>query len=371
MDNNVIDIPIIAITGSSGKTTTKEMISSILQRRWRIFKSIENGNDVWFTSQYAKQIDSSYQALVLEYGMTHAGNIAQHCRLIQPNIGIITNVGIAHIGNFEDQEYGVVSAKSELIKGMKSDGILFLNEDDTNSKLLDRGEFKGEVITIGILNNANYQAKEIHYRDNGMVFQVDIDGVCCPFYIPIFGKHNVYNALFAIAVSHRLGFSIYEIRLGLETYYQTFGRLTVFRLKNEITIINDTFNAKPDAMKEAIDVLDNIGEGTKIAVLGCMFDLGTYTVKAHKEIGHYAASRKVNYLYTVGKEAKIIGEAAVESGFSNENMKHFDSVDQLHKTLIGQIERKTTVLIKGYRGFENSMKLKMFDTAMFLRDYYK
>ena len=371
MNNNVIDIPIIAITGSSGKTTVKEMVSSILQRCWKTFKSYENGNDVWFTSQYVKQIDFSYQAIVLEYGMTHAGNITEHCRLIQPNIGIITNVGMAHVGNFEDQRYGVISAKSELIKGMKPDGILILNEDDINSKLLDRGGFKGEVITIGIQNNGDYKAKEIHYNDNGMDFQVEIDGASSPFYIPIFGYHNVYNALFAIAVSHRLGFSINDIRLGLGTYYKIFGRLTVYRLKNEITIINDTFNAKPDAMKVAIDVLNNIGKGTKIAVLGCMFDLGTYTIQSHKEIGHYAASRKVHYLYTVGKEAKIIGEAALESGLLDENVQHFDFLDQLHQTLIDQIEPNTAILIKGYCGIENSIKLKMTDTAMFLKDYFE
>ena len=144
------------------------MVASILKRRWKTFKSIENGNDVWYTSQYVKQIDSSYHAIVLEYGLTHSGNIEQHCKIIQPNIGIITNVGIAHIENFEDRVYGIISAKSELIKGMKSDGMLFLNEDDMKSRLLDRKEFKGEIITIGILNNSNYQAKEINYTDNGI-----------------------------------------------------------------------------------------------------------------------------------------------------------------------------------------------------------
>lgn len=371
MDNIGIEKPIIAITGSSGKTTTKEMVSSIIQRRWKVFKSYENGNDVWFTSQYVKQIDPTYDALVLEYGMTHAGNITEHCKLIQPNIGIITNVGIAHIGNFEDQEFGVIAAKSELIKGMKSDGILFLNEDDLNSKLLDKGDFRGEILSIGIQNKANYQAREIYYTENGMNFRVEMDGMDCPFYIPIFGKHNVYNALFAIAVSHRLGLSINDIRLGLENFYQTFGRLTIYRLKNEITIINDTFNAKPDAMKEAINVLSNIGKDTKIAILGCMFDLGIHEEQAYRDIGSYAGSCKIDYLYTVGEGTKIIGEAANQSGIADENVKHFHSIDELHQTLVGQIKEKTTVLIKGYFGMENAMRVKMIDTAMFLRDYFK
>ena len=103
-------------------------------------------------------------------------------------------------------------------------------------------------------------------------------------------------------------------------------------------------------MKGALDVLSNIGKGTNIAILGCMFELGNYTLQAHKDIGKYAASSKINYLYTVGQEAKIIGVAAIESGFPHEKVKHFDSIDHLHHLLIGQIERKTTILIKGYRG---------------------
>ena len=115
-----------------------------------------------------------------------------------------------------------------------------------------------------------------------------------------------YNALFAIAVSHRLGFAIPDIKLGLETYYKTRGRLTIYRLKNEITLINDAYNAKPCAMKGALDVLSNIGKGTNIAILGCMFGLGNYTLQAHKDIGNYAASSKIDYLYTVGHEQKSL-----------------------------------------------------------------
>ncbi len=371
----VINRPVIAVTGSSGKTTTKEMIASILQRRWKTFKSIENGNDVWFTSQYVNQIDSSYDMVVLEYGMTHLGNIAQHCRLIQPNIGIITNVGTAHIGNFENGLSGIVSAKSELIKGMNPEGILLLNADDFNSTLLASKGFTGEKITIGILNKADYQAYEVQYFDRGMLFQVILDGVSSEFYILSLGRHNVLYALFAVTVSHLLGMSIVEIKEGLKTYYKSYGRLQIYYLKNDITLIDDSFNAKACAMKAGIDVLSDIGKGTNIAVLGRINDLEEYSLQIHKEVGYYLADKNIDYLFTISEEAEQIGKGAIESGFSKNKVIHFSSLGQLNNILLGKLHPKTTLLFKGYTGFPDEEKtldsFRMNETISQLINYYK
>ncbi|HEX9061930.1 MAG TPA: UDP-N-acetylmuramoyl-tripeptide--D-alanyl-D-alanine ligase, partial [Clostridia bacterium] len=263
--NEQTERPIISITGTSGKTTTKEMLASILQRRWQTFKSYENGNDVWFISQYVKQIDDSYGAVVLEFGLTHPGSITEQCKMIQPNIAVVTNVGMAHIEDIEKNIQGitditgVASAKSELIQGMNQKGLLALNADDSNSKLLQIQGFQGKIITVGFSNHSDYYACDIQYTDRGMSFIVQLNGVKELFHIPIFGKHNVYNALFAIAVSHQLGFSPDEIRTGLEQFYRTQGRLNIHQLNNDITLINDAFNAKPCAMKSALDVINQIG----------------------------------------------------------------------------------------------------------------
>ncbi|WCK53276.1 UDP-N-acetylmuramoyl-tripeptide--D-alanyl-D-alanine ligase [Aneurinibacillus sp. Ricciae_BoGa-3] len=361
--------PIIAITGSSGKTTTKEMIASILQRRRKTFKSIENGNDVWYTSQYVNQINDTYEAIVLEYGMTHSGNITQHCKLIQPNIGIITNVGTAHIGNFNDKVKGIALAKSELIKGMKPDGLLFLNADDTNSKLLETKEFAGKIFTVGILNHSNCQAFEVNYTHNGMVFQVNLEGMNHNFYIPIFGVHNVVNALFAIAITHQLGFAATDIQIGLETYYRTYGRLNVHSLKREITLIDDSYNAKPCAMKAAIDVLVQIGKGKNIVVFGSMLGLGDCSLSLHNDVGKYAANNNIDYLYTIGDDAEQIGKGAMDAGFSPERLTHFYSIEDLNNSLVKLLEPKTTILIKGYRGYDKSQGLKMTETIAYILKY--
>lgn len=220
--------PIIAVTGSYGKTTTKEMIASILQRRWRIFKSPKNKNIVSATRKHARLLRPAHQAAVLEYGMKGYGYIKRHCQQLQPDIG--TNVGRSHIGRFDGRIQGVAKAKSELIRYMKSTGTLILNTDDPYSKLLQTKGFKGKIIRIGIRNQANYRAGQIRYARGGMTFRVKLNGTRHTFYIPILGRHHIYNALFAIAVSHRLGFTPKQMQDGLRTYVRPKGRMYVYNL---------------------------------------------------------------------------------------------------------------------------------------------
>ena len=367
-DTAITQRPIIAITGSAGKTTTKEMIASILQNRWKTFKSYQNGNDVWFTSQYAKQLDPSYKAVVLEYGMRYSGDITKHCQLIQPNIGIITNVGSAHIGNFNDRGIaGVASAKSELILNLMPKGLLLLNGDDVNSKLLNVQGFKGEIITVGFTKEANYYASQIAYTETGMIFQVPINGIDYTYKIPVFGKHNVYNALFAIALADRLGFTFNEIQLGLETYgknYPDYYKLNVQRFKDEITLISYTYDAKPNAVKAAIDVLDNIGEGKNIAFLGHMVELGNYSVEEHKKIGRYVAAKKnIHYLYTFGQDGKYIGQGAAASGFPKDHIVDIPTIDQFVQTVKESLKPETTILLMGFLCNKESNEIELYETV--------
>ncbi|MBM7647424.1 UDP-N-acetylmuramoyl-tripeptide--D-alanyl-D-alanine ligase [Bacillus ectoiniformans] len=363
--------PVIAVTGSSGKTTTKEMTASILHQRFKTFKSRENGNDVWFTSQYVKQIEESDEAIVLEYGMLQAGQIAKHCQLIQPNIGMITNVGKAHIGNFEKRGglAGVAAAKSELIHGMKQDGWLFINADDENSKLLSISGFQGEVITIGMKGSADYYAKDILYTEDGMSFKVFLNGEYILFTVPIYGVHHIYNALFAIAVTHRLGCSPLEMQAGLDTFcdnYSSYFRLNVHRLTNGMTFMYYTFDAKPCAVKAGLDVLTEVGKGVNIAVLGDMLSLGIYSKDEHLQLGEHAAKKNVNYLYTYGQEGKWIGEGALASGFSKEQWMHFESIEELQGKIIEKAQPQLSILLMGYMSIENKKEIEMTETVRYL-----
>lgn len=358
----VVKRPVIAITGSAGKTTTKEMMASILQKQCKVFKTKYNKNAPLDIVRQIKKINATHKALVMEYGMTRAGQIRRSCQLLQPNIGIVTTVGNAHIGNFGGSIKRLAKTKSELINGMKSDGMLFLNADNSNSNYLDIKQFKGSIYKVGIRQKADYKANSVSYTAKGMSFQVKLNSKLEKFDIPIFGEHNVYNALFAIAVSHQLGISPNLIRRGLQTYERPKSRLTIYPLKSNINLIDDSYSANPQATNVAIDVLTHIGKKNKIAVLANMLELGNYAKKGHENVGAYAAKKKIDHLITFGSLAKHIQDSAVKSGLPLTRAKHFIHQGKLHKYLSSIIKPNSTILVKG------SNKMKLSQTIRFLRD---
>ncbi|XEC93875.1 UDP-N-acetylmuramoyl-tripeptide--D-alanyl-D-alanine ligase [Paenibacillus tarimensis] len=351
--------PVIAVTGSAGKTTTKEMVASILQRKLRIFKSKGNMNLPRFISRQRKKITSKHKALILEYGMFKKGHIRRSCRLIQPNIGVVTMVGTAHIGNFGGSVKRVAGAKSELIRGMRQTGTLFLNADDRNSRYLTTKGFKGRIYKVAIRNKAKYKASRIRYTNNGMSFNVKLGRKQERFRIPIFGKHNVYNALFAIGISRQLGIPLSTIRKGLITYQKPERRLRIYHLKNKVTLVDDSFSANPQATNAAIDALEQIGKKKRIAVLGDMLELGIYTKKGHRIVGAHAAKKKIHHLLTYGSKSRYTRNAAVRSGLPSSRAKHFTNRGKMHSYLKKIIKRNATILVKG------SHKMKMNRTVKF------
>ena len=353
--------PVIAVAGSSGKTTTKEMLASILQKRWKVFKSKANKNDRADMFKNVKQIRPDHKALVLEYGMSRRGNLRRSCQILRPNIGIITMVGTAHIGNFGGTIGGLIRAKSELILYMKQNGMLFINADDSNSKRLITAKFRGKIVTVGIKNKAFYKAADVKYTKNGMSFRIKLDNSYHDIYIPIYGIHNVYNALFAIAVAHSLGFSAHEIKAGLRTYKKPGRRLTVYHLKRNVRLIDDTFNANPNSVKAAVDVLSSIGKAVNIAVLGNMSELGRYSQSGHRAVGKHVAKKKLTYLVTYGSKARKIGVEAIAQGFRSGRVIHAENRRLLHKRLKGIISPASTILVKG------SHNMRMGTTVKFLR----
>jgi UDP-N-acetylmuramoyl-tripeptide--D-alanyl-D-alanine ligase len=341
--------PIIAITGSSGKTTTKEMLASILNTQYKTFKSIANGNDAWYTSQYKKIIKSSdYEAIVLEYGLSKKGDITECCQLIQPNIGIVTNVDYAHIVNFNSNITDLALGKSELISGMKNDGHLFINNDDEYSKLLNTKSFTGKIITIGLTKASDYYASNIIYTIYGMQFSVFLKTKEHQFFIPSFGVHNVYNALFAIAAADILNISATKIAEGLKTYERPLQRLSIYEI-NKAKIIDDTYNAKPKSFIYALDVLNHIGRGKIVLICGPMIGLGEFSEAQHKLVGKHLSTQKIDSLCVLGDETKFIAQGAVEENFLSEKIHYFNERKTLYIYLADLIkqEKEITFLIKG------------------------
>jgi UDP-N-acetylmuramoyl-tripeptide--D-alanyl-D-alanine ligase len=368
VENKVL--PIIAITGSAGKTTTKEMIASILSTRLTILKSEENRNTYISTKYHAKLIKPVHQALVLEYGLQYPGNIKTHCSIIQPNISIITNIGSAHVGNFNGSIAELAKGKSEIIEGMDPLGMLYINADDTNSKLLLTNSFKGSITTVGINEAADYQASQISYTNTGMTFQVKLNEQNCSFTIPVYGIHNVYNALFSIAVSHRLGFTPAEMQQGFNNsvkFLKNNRRLSLYNISNNIKIIDDTRSANPQATIAALDVLENLGGKYNIAVLADMLELGDYTVDGHKEVGKYLATKKVDLLFTYGDHAQYIANGAIESGFPKETVFQFKDIQDLNISLQKALKPGSTVLIKGSRAVMMNRTVEFLLAAYYKR----
>ncbi|MEA3577713.1 UDP-N-acetylmuramoyl-tripeptide--D-alanyl-D-alanine ligase [Peribacillus frigoritolerans] len=366
MDEKHKTRPIIAITGSAGKTTTKEMVACILSTRMKILKSQNNLNLPVHTNHYAQSISHAHQAIVLEYGLQFPGEIKKHCSIIQPNISVITNIGSAHVGNFNSSIVELARAKSEIIEGMDSFGRLYVNADDSNSKFLLTDPFKGPITTVGIEKGADYRASHVSYCDTGMIFQVEMNGKKCDFMIPILGIHNIYNALFSIAVTHQLGFTPEEIQQGFNDslkFLINTRRLNLYKIGNNIQIIDDTWSANPQAMKAALDVLENIGNNNNIAVLANMLELGNHTIDGHLEVGKYLATKKVDLLFTYGDYAKYISNGAIQSGFPKEKVFHFNSLNVLNPALLKILKPGSTVLIKG------SHSVMMNRIVDFLRAY--
>jgi len=337
------------------------MIASVLRTRWTVFKTPSNQNYPSATRRYAKRIRPRHRAAVLEFGMLRLGHIRAHCRAIQPTIGVITNVGTAHIGNVGNRVAGIAKAKSELIRHMKPKGTLVLNADDDNSKLLAVKGFKGKRITVGIRRQADYKAQHVKSTRRGVSFRVRLNGKNAKFRIPCLGSHNVYNALNAIAVSRALGFSAGEIKRGLARYPIPYRRLVRTECANRITIVDDTFSSNPNATKAALDVLSGFGRKNRIAVVGYMKDLGGYAVRGHKDVGRYAARKKLTHLFTIGKLARHIAQGAKEGGMPAARIRSFRTRSALHRALKGVVGPDTAILVKG------SHLLKLERTVAFLK----
>lgn len=359
--------PIIAITGSAGKTTVKTLLSAILRENWVVFESNTYNNTTNKTKEHAKRISFIHRAAVLEYGMAYPGVLTEHCNILRPNIGIITGIGLAHIGNFEGSIEKLAAAKSELLKGVHPSGLFFINADDENSKLIPINTFTGKLFTVGIDVNSDYRGTNVEYTLDGMTFNVNLDGEVHSFVCPMLGKHNVYNSLFAIGVAHQLGFSPLDMHNGLKNAKIPEHRLNIHRLQNGITVIDDTVHAHPPAMKAALDVLSAIGKKSKIAILGSMPELGDEIDEYHKDLGVYVASKGIDFLYTYGNISRNIGVGAVAAGFPADKVNHKTPLYRkvMHRELVNMIEPGTTILVKG------ASRLDMYETVRFLCDYYK
>lgn len=364
MDILPIPKPIIAITGDAGKTTTKEMIASILQTKYAVFKSYKNGNDLWFTKQYAASIQEEHEAIVLEYGLRFPGDIAKMCSIIPPNIGIITNLGGSHVGNFSGNLQAVAEEKSELIRSLPSKGLLLLNAEDPLSGLLNLHSFSGTILAISLRS----QASQIQYTEKGMSFSVYLDGINHRFDIPIFGSHHVYNALFAIALSHHLGLTPEQIKRGLQKFRPIEGRMCIEYLPSRsfpsIRIIDDANSTKAASLPPSFEVLQHVGNGKRILIFACssVNDKGIYADKQYEQAGEALKNTALDHLFVIGSMGKCFAQGAIKGGLSPSSVTDCctlsDFYSAFERFLTPFMNQKSipTILLKG----PDCLKLKRF-----------
>ncbi|MCL2873866.1 MAG: UDP-N-acetylmuramoyl-tripeptide--D-alanyl-D-alanine ligase [Defluviitaleaceae bacterium] len=348
---SLFSMPIVAITGSSGKTTTKELIASVLAMKYKVLKTEGNYNNEIGLPLTVFNIDDSTECAVLEMGMNNAGEIHNLSKIGKPDICIITNIGVAHIMNLGSRE-GILKAKSEIFDYMQPNGLAILNGGD-NLLASVKPRLKN-VITFG------FESTDEVYADN--VISKGLDGVDfvlkssdsqSPISMKTFGKHAVLNALAAAAVGLKLGVPVSDIKKALEVFNPPAMRSSVIKgLDNKLTVINDAYNANPDSVCAAIDVLSEV-KGNRVCILGDMAELGDFSEGMHKDVGEYAAKVGIEHVVCVG-DSSMSGKIyeAVHSEYSKRSDKfvyYFATQDEMIKKLPNIIHEGDIVLVKASR----------------------
>lgn len=340
--------PLVAITGSSGKTTCKEMLSAILARTAPGLKSLGNFNNLVGVPLSLFQLRSEHRWAVIEMGMSARGEIARLTEIAAPQIGIITNVGAAHLETLGGIS-GVAKAKGELFIHLPPGGVAIINADDAEVCQLPVANSVSRV-SFGLAVDADVRAEAVEASNGSVRFTLCCDGSRQVVSLPIPGRHNVANALAAVAAARVLSVPLDEIVAGLESFRPCPGRMELIELPDDIVLLDDTYNANPLSMRAALDALHDLGRpGQRIAVLGDMLELGVSARELHEEIGQVAAGQ-VDRLLTCGPQAMAIAAGARAAGFDPQRVASFASHAELVRELATLIRPGDRVLVKGSRG---------------------
>lgn len=339
------DIPVVALTGSVGKTTTKEFTHLVVNSKYNAIKTLGNLNNEIGLPQMLFQIDETIEAAVIEMGMNHFGEISRLVNATKPTVALITNIGVSHIENLGSRD-GILKAKLEICEGLKEGAPLILNGDD--DKLSTVNSDKHKIYFYGV-NNGDFLAKNIVENETSTTFEIHYFGNVQSITIPTIGIHNVYNALAAFAVGYMLDIDAQTSANALMNYVPAGMRQKVVKI-GDITSIEDCYNASPDSMRASLRTLHDIAGNKKIAVLGDMLELGDYAKTAHTMVGEMVAENKIDYLLAYGKDAKYYVESAKNGGV--ENALLFDDKEKLAEKLMEIASSNDVVLFKGSRGMK-------------------
>lgn len=341
------NVKVVGITGSVGKTSTKDMIYSVVSTKYKTLKTLGNyNNHIGLPLTILRYQDE--EVMILEMGMNHLGEIDYLTQIAKPDIAAITNVGTAHIGELGSRE-NILKAKMEIINGFNDHGVLVINDDNDMLHTVESDSF--DLIRVGQNEECDLKAIHVDLRLEESYFDIDYQGQRYHVHVPVSGEHFVYNALIAIGIGLSLGIEMELCIQGVEHFELTKNRMDVIDLKNNVKVINGTYNANLDSMKSSIDVLSQY-KNRKIAVLADMLELGEYEQSLHEEIGSYIVEKGIDELLCVGNASAYIVEKAQTLGYTH--AYHFEDNQSLISYLDEFIEENDVLLIKG----SNSMHLK-------------
>jgi len=340
------DLPVVAVTGSTGKTTTKDMIASILSLKLSVLKTQGNFNNEVGVPLTLFRLSKKHQVAVLELGMSALGEIERLTRISSPKMGVMTNVGEVHLqylGNVQR----VALAKAELVYALGKDDVAILNMDDSYVRDMKKG-IKARIITYGIRRRVEVGADGIeNLMEGGMRFTLRIMEESLPLHLRCLGYHNIYNALAAAAATHALGMKKEIIREGLSQLQPLTGRMKIMKIRG-LTILDDTYNASPKSFIAAIETLKDLSpKGKKILVAGDMLELGGRASLSHKETGVYVAHSGIDTLITCGNLAGYIAQGALEAGMKKRRIISCRNKEEAGERLSTLAKEGDTILIKG------------------------
>jgi UDP-N-acetylmuramoyl-tripeptide--D-alanyl-D-alanine ligase len=348
----------IGITGSVGKTTTKEAVAHLLSVRYRVHRTKGNFNNHFGLPLGLLTLEPEYDLAVVEMGMSHAGEITALAQIAEPDEGLVTNVAPVHL-EFFDSIAGIARAKYELIASLPSDGVAFLNADDEYVSQFGR-DFKGRVVLFGLKPVAEVRAENvIVLGPEGTRFDLICDGTRQPVHSPLLGQHNVYNVLAAAAVALEHGITPSEIAEALPGLAPADKRGQVVQVGN-IAVLYDCYNSSPKALAAAMDTLAAMPAKRRIAVVGEMLELGATAEQLHRESGRHAATKKLDFLLGVRGLAKPMVEAAREAGMSAE---YVATPEEAGEWLARETREGDVVLLKASRGVKLEEALEVWGAS--------
>lgn len=346
---------IIGITGSNGKTTTKEMTHHLLSRFGPAVKSQKSFNNFIGVPVTIFEIENRHQYGVLEMGTNAPGEIRRLSEIGAPDVAVIVNVSKTHLEGLGSIE-GVALAKGEIVKNLRKGGGFVYNADDPWCSKIASG-FWGDTVSFGFSPHASVRCTDIKKKDRGYIFVINGSLEIC---FPIPGYHNIHNCLASFAVCHALGYSIYDLKDVFSSFLLPQMRIEQQRIGN-ITVINDAYNANPASVRAALEYLNEIdATGRKVFICGDMLELGNESFLLHSEIGETVAHYNIDLLWTVGERASEIAKAAKLSGMPENQVVSFKDVSDITVSKIHELRENDMVLIKGSRGMHMENIIEKF-----------